>query len=293
VAARRSVVARGAQRARHKNGGHQEEAMTTEALADELLGVLGTGGSIAPFTARDASFGVAQAYDVAARVHAARVARGETPVGRKIGFTNRNLWEEYGVYEPIWGFVYDTTLFRPRGGRASAALAGVAAAKIEPEIVLHFKSAPPVTRNEEAILDCIDWIAAGFEIVQSPFPRWKFRLADTIAVNGLHGMLVVGDPVSVASIPDCARRLRECRVTLKKGESVAAEGVGANVLDSPLVAFAHFAGVLARLPQFPSVAAGELVTTGSLTAALDVAVGETWSATFAGIALPGLAITFK
>lgn len=267
--------------------------MTTEALADELLAVLGTGGSIAPFSARDASFDVARAYDVAARVHAARVARGEAPVGRKIGFTNRTIWDEYGVREPIWGFVYDTTLFRPRGRHASAAIQNLAEPRIEPEIVLHFKSAPPVTRSEAAILDCIDWIAFGFEIVQSHFPDWKFRVADTIAVNGLHGMLVVGDPVPVASIPDCAKRLREFRIALKRGDAIAAEGGGANVLDSPLLAFAHLAEVLTRLPQFPPVAAGEVVTTGTLTRALPVAPGESWSAALTGLPLPALAITFK
>jgi 2-oxo-3-hexenedioate decarboxylase len=267
--------------------------MTTDALADELLEILGTGRSIATFTSRDPSFDATRAYAVAARVHAARVARGETPVGRKIGFTNRNIWDEYGVREPIWGFVYDTTLFRPRGGHAAAAIGGFAEPRIEPELVLHFKSAPPVTRSEAAILDCIDWVALGFEIVQSPFPGWKFKLADTIAVNGLHGTLVVGDPVPAASIPDCAKRLREFRVALKKGDAVAAEGGGANVLDSPLLAFAHLADVLARLPQFPPIAAGEVVTTGTLTAALLVKPGETWSATVSGIGLPGLTITFK
>jgi 2-oxo-3-hexenedioate decarboxylase len=264
-----------------------------DAFAAELIGALGTAQAIVPFTARDPSFGTAQAYAVAARVHAARIARGERPVGRKIGFTNRALWDEYGVREPIWGFVYDTTLFRPRGGRASAAIAGLAAARIEPEIVLHFKAAPLATRDEAGILDCIDWIAHGFEIVQSPFPDWKFKMADTIAANGLHGMLVVGDPVPVASIPDCAKRLRECRLTLRKGNAVAAEGSGADVLESPLRAMAHLVEVLAGMPQFPPVAAGEVVTTGSLTSALLVAPGETWSTTLSGIALPGLSIAFK
>jgi len=31
----------------------------------------------------------------------------EMPVGRKIGFTNRTVWAEYG---PIWGYVYNRTL---------------------------------------------------------------------------------------------------------------------------------------------------------------------------------------
>jgi 2-oxo-3-hexenedioate decarboxylase len=264
-----------------------------EGFAEELIAALGTPQSIVPFTARDDGFDAARAYEVAARVHAARCARGEQPVGRKIGFTNPVLWDQYGVREPIWGYVYDTTLFRPRGGRAVAAIGGFACAKIEPEIVLHFKAAPPAVRDEAAILDCVDWVAHGFEIVQSPFPDWKFKAADTIAANGLHGTLVVGEQVPVASIPDCARRLRELRVALRKGDVVAAEGSGANVLGSPLLAFAHLVEVLARLPQCPPVAAGEVVTTGTLTPALDVAPGETWSTTISGIALPGLTITFK
>jgi 2-oxo-3-hexenedioate decarboxylase len=267
--------------------------MTAYAAAKELIEILGTARSIPAFTARDPAFDVARAYEVAARVHAARVARSERPVGRKIGFTNRNLWDEYGVREPVWGFVYDTRLFRAQDGRASVEIDGFAEPRIEPEIVLHFKSAPPETRDEAAILDCIDWIAHGFEIVQSPFPGWKFKVPDTVAANGLHGALIIGDPVPVASIPECVKRLREFRITLKRGEAVMTEGGGANVLDSPLLAFAHLAGALKRLPGFPPVAAGEVVTTGTLTAALAIREGETWSTSLSGIDLPGLTITFR
>lgn len=267
--------------------------MTADTAAKELLEILGTGRSIPTFTARDPAFDAGRAYEVAARVHAGRAARGERPVGRKIGFTNRNLWDEYGVREPIWGFVYDTTLFRAQDGRASVEIDGFAEPRIEPEIVLHFKSPPPATRDEAAILDCLDWIAPGFEIVQSPFPGWKFKVPDTVAANGLHGALLVGAPVPVASIPDCAKRLREFRIALKRGEAVMAEGVGANVLDSPLLAFAHLASALKGLPEFPPVAAGEVVTTGTLTAALPIREGETWSTVLSGIDLPGLTITFR
>ncbi len=267
--------------------------MTTDTAAKELLEVLGTGRSIPTFTSRDPAFDTARAYQVTARVHAARVARGERPVGRKIGFTNRNLWDEYGVREPIWGFVYDTTIFQAQGGHASLAVDGFAEPRIEPEIVLHFKSAPPDTREEAAILDCIDWIAHGFEIVQSPFPGWKFKVPDTVAGNGLHGALIVGDPVPMTAVPECARRLREFRITLRRDNTVMAEGGGANVLDSPLLAFAHLAGVLKGLAGFPPVGTGEVVTTGSLTSALPVKRGETWSTSFSGIDLPGLTIAFR
>jgi len=267
--------------------------LSTEQCAAELRDAFVSGRSIASFTSRDPSFDRARAHAVAASLHRARLARGERPVGRKIGFTNRNLWAEYGVDEPIWGYVYDTTLSVAAGGRADLAIGRLLEPRIEPEIVLHFARTPPVTRDEAAILACIDWIAHGFEIVQSPFPGWKVKAADTVAAGGMHAALVVGSPMPVASIPDCARQLREFHVALARNGTVEAEGTGANVLDSPLLAFAHLAEGLAHTPQFPPVEAGEVVTTGTLTAALLVTPGEIWSTTLAGIDLAGLEIAFR
>jgi 2-keto-4-pentenoate hydratase len=261
--------------------------------AQEVLAALSSGQSIANFTSRDAAFGVTEAYAVAAALHRARLARGERAVGRKIGFTNRSLWPVYGVHEPIWGHVYDTTVVYAQDGRAELPVGPLPEPRIEPEIVLHFAAAPPATRDEAAILACVDWIAHGFEIVQSPFRDWKFKVADTVAANGLHGALVIGTPVPVAGIADCARKLREFRLTLARDGVPHAEGTGANVLDSPLLAFAHFGGVLARLAQFAPVGAGEVVTTGTLTDAYPVKAGETWSTRLAGIELPGLELAFR
>jgi 2-oxo-3-hexenedioate decarboxylase len=259
----------------------------------ELLGELTEARSIVPFTTLNPGFDMARAYAVAEGLHHARIGRGEQPVGRKIGFTNRTIWAEYGVYEPIWGFVYDATVEYAKDGRAELALGGLLEPRIEPEIVLHFAAAPAVTGDEAEILRAVDWIAHGFEIVQSPFPRWKFKVEDTVAANALHGRLVIGAPVPVSSIPDCARKLREFRIALSRGDDVQAVGGGANVLDSPLLAFAHLAEVLARLPQFAPVGAGEVVTTGTLTAALPVQPGERWRTRLDGIELPGLEIAFR
>jgi len=43
-------------------------------------------------------------------LHEERLRQGWRPLGRKIGFTNRTIWPRYGVYEPIWGTVYDRTV---------------------------------------------------------------------------------------------------------------------------------------------------------------------------------------
>ncbi|MCD6058949.1 MAG: Hydratase/decarboxylase [Thermomicrobiales bacterium] len=50
--------------------------------------------------------------------------------------------------------------------------------------------------------------------------------------------------------------------------------------------------MLASDPVNPPLAAGEIVTTGTLTRAFPVATGETWATELTGIALDGIAIRF-
>ena len=84
----------------------------------------------------------AEGYAAARALHERRLREGWRAVGRKIGFTNRTLWPLYGVYEPIWGIVYDRTLVRSRDGRATVPLTGLAQPRIEPEICFKLKKAP-------------------------------------------------------------------------------------------------------------------------------------------------------
>ena len=55
-------------------------------------------------------FSLNDAYRVTALVNNMRVAQGYKPLGRKIGFTNCRMWDEYGVSAPNWGYVYDRTM---------------------------------------------------------------------------------------------------------------------------------------------------------------------------------------
>ena len=257
--------------------------MILDAFASQRL--------IAPLSRGDPSLDEDGAYAIAREVHTRRVQRGEKPVGRKIGFTNRTIWAEYRVSGPIWGHVYDSTVQSAPGGEAQLAVGHLLQPRIEPEIQLHFARTPPLTRDEGAILDCIDWIAQGFEVVQSPFPDWRFTAVDTIAAFALHGALVVGAPVAVAGIEDCVAKLRSFTVVLSRNGLQQATGGGAKVLDSPLLAFVHLAAVLAQQSTFAPVQAGEIVSTGTLTAPLPVAPGETWSTTLDGINLPELSLS--
>jgi 2-keto-4-pentenoate hydratase len=89
-----------------------------------------------------------------------------------------------------------------------------------------------------------------------------------------------------------AAALPEFTLKLRRGDAVIDTGVGANVLDSPALALVHLAGVLAGQPQFPPLAAGEIVTTGTVTDAWGVAPGETWTSDYGALGLPGMTLTF-
>jgi 2-oxo-3-hexenedioate decarboxylase len=247
---------------------------------------------IAPFTQQHPGLSPSQGYEAALALHRHRIAQGWRAIGRKIGFTNRTIWPRYGVYEPIWGTVYDRTTIEARDNHAEVQLSGLVQPRIEPEICFGLKRAPPRSRDPEELLASIDWVAHSIEIVQCHHPKWKVTLADSTTDNGLHGRLVVGARVPVSRLRDIPGALPRLKVTLRKGETVIDRGVGANVLDSPLLALAFLVEVLSRDPQADPLAAGEIVSTGTLTDAHAVAPGDTWRTELTGLALPGLTVRF-
>jgi len=261
-------------------------------LADELIALYDTGREAPPFTQAHPGLTPAAGYEAAAALHRHRLAQGWKPVGRKIGFTNRTIWPRYGVYEPIWGTVYDRTAGFAHDGRGTIRLDGLLNPRIEPEICFRLKSAPRAS-DPQTLLDAIDWVAHSIEIVQSRFPDWKFKLADCTAANGLHGRLLIGMPCPAREVPQLAAGLPGLSVELLKEGVVVDRGVGANVLDSPLLALGHLVEALARQPGAAPLVAGEIISTGTITDAHPVRAGENWSTRLSGLPIPGLAVRFE
>lgn len=270
------------------------EAAHLDDIAAEAFALLGTGRQIAPFSSRYRDFGLEDAYRVTAKVRALREKAGEIPRGRKIGFTNRTIWAEYGVYAPIWGFVYDSTVHDLENIDATFSLAALADPRIEPEIVFGLSAAPQRGMDVRDLLSCIGWAAPGFEIVQSVFPDWRFAAADTVAAFGLHGALLIGPrhPIRGAEDPWVAS-LATFEIDLNCDGNLADHGAARNVLDGPLFALRHLVEVLAEDGNNPPLAAGEIVTTGTLTRALPIRPGEIWSTHLTGVALEGASVRFS
>ncbi len=268
----------------------------SDEIACEVLTALDERRQIAPLTKRYRDISLSDAYRITAAVRRLREARGERVVGRKIGFTNQTIWPEYGVHAPIWGYVYDATVQRLADLTGPFDLSLLVEPRIEPEIMFSLARSPEPGMDERALLSCIEWVAHGFEIVQSVFPGWRFKAADTIAAFGLHGALFVGppEPITRPSAESWEERLGSFEITLLRDGVTADRGRAAHVLGGgPLSALKHLVELLAEDADNPPLTPGEIVSTGTLTRALPIAPGETWSTRLHGIPLQGIEVTAR
>ena len=117
------------------------ETLDVKYIADEVVASLAGHTQISTFSSRPAGLTLAQAYRVTPLLRAAFEARGEKIAGRKIGFTNREMWKVYGVQSPIWGYVTDRTTDE-LASTPALRIKDFVAPRIEPEIIFGLKTAP-------------------------------------------------------------------------------------------------------------------------------------------------------
>jgi 2-oxo-3-hexenedioate decarboxylase len=254
---------------------------TVAARARQLLAALDAATTLPTFTGADPSFDLAQAFAVADEIRRLRLARGEVPLGYKIGFTNRGIWARYGVFAPIWGPVWNTTVERVDSAETRVSLAPFVAPRLEPEIMFGFARAPATGMSLAELAGCIEWVAHGFEIVHTRFAGWRFAAADTIADVALHGRLFVGPHVPIDRFVgkgsgDLATQLSSLRVTLSCDGRDVEEGSAEIVLDGPLHALRLWVDAMAARPEQWPIGAGDIVTTGTITDAAPLAPGQRW-----------------
>lgn len=261
-------------------------------LADQVSAARQSCTSLQPITDGHPDFDLAQAYAVADELHARQLRAGAVFAGRKIGFTNTNMWAEYGVDAPIWGPMYEHSVVHAVAGHARLALAPFHEPKIEPELAFHFFRSPPAHASIAQLLDCIDWMAHGMEVVQSHYPGWRFRGPDAVADGALHGALLLGEPLPVDGLrATLETRLNSVTVALLRGQEQVDTGSARMVLGNPLHALLHLMGELARQGS-GGIEAGEIITTGTMTMAWDVSPGQRWSSQLDGMPLQGLTVDF-
>jgi 2-keto-4-pentenoate hydratase len=273
-----------------------------ESLARELLSAYETGEMVAIPPSGRPGFDLNTAYEVEATLKQFREAGGHGAVGRKVGYANKAMWRVLKLETLVWAHMYDDTVHYSDRNAATLTIAHPRSLKIEPEIVFGLKQ-PIVTEGAEGVdaaaaaLASADWLAVGFEIIDCPFPEWQFQPSDFVASFGLHAALVIGErtqvrPDGIAALVDELPRFKvrmSCSNSSKNGDFVE-EGSGRNSLKSPALCLAELsAAIVRRFPTEP-LRAGEIVSSGTLTAGHPTDRGDLWTVEVEGLSLPSLTL---
>ena len=221
---------------------------------------------------------MADAYAIQAAWVALKLAGGRRIIGRKIGLTSRAMQSQLGIDIPDSGVLFDDMLF---DDGALVPAGRFIAPRVEAEIAFVMGDdlkGPGV--GPEQVLAASESVAPALEILDTrifradPATGYRRTVLDTIADNAANAGLVLG----AARHPPDAFDLRRVGVILKRDGVVEETGLGAGVLDDPLLGMAWLANRLAE--QGDSLRRGEIVLSGSFIRAVEAPPGSAFHADF-------------
>ena len=241
-----------------------------EAVAGELLDAYETGKTVEPLTSRFDGLSLDDAYEIQTIQTRRRTARGARIVGFKVGLTSAPMQQQLGIDRPDYGVLFDDMAY---AADAPIPVERFLQPRAEPEVALVLDR--PLTGTGLSVADvlgAVRYALPAIEIIDSRVTDWRIKLVDTIADNASSGGLVLGGtPASVSGI-DLA--LVGC--VLRHNGRIVHTGAGAAVIGSPLHAATWLANTLTA--RGVELAPGHVILTGSVTAAVPVAAGDTVTA---------------
>lgn len=262
-----------------------------------------SGGTLLPLLNDDGKLTSDDAYDIARSLMTIRIASGETPIGRKIAFSNDRIQPLYGkttpIAAPLWTTMFDSSVEFALDNVAVHNLAKAQQPRIEPHIVFKLARTPAPDASLEDIANSLEWMAHGLDVAVSPFKNWEFDAVDAVAAFGLHRQLIVGEPRMLSRqgrrmLPDvlAAGSLSLSKMQADQSQLCAA-GFGQDLGGSPLHALHWLHQQLQQQSDFSPLQAGEIIATGSWTNPQAVKRGEVWSTAFGQLNVPGLTVSFS
>ncbi len=262
-------------------------------LADLLIKARREGRTIMRPSHHFREFDLNDGYEVYAAVDQILRAQGLKPAGRKLGFTNKATWKEFHLDTPIWAHIYTETLIETKGSEIEVDLRGLVAPRIEPEIVIGVgDQISQVGDDFSHLVDSIEWVAIGFEIVDCHFADWNFTAPEIVADFGAHSKLVVGKPLIVTELmrSGLSKMLENLNVQLICNDKVIDTGIGRNALGGPINALGFLLEKVRTQSWSDKVSGGEIITTGTLTKLPYIYPGEHWKTKISGGNLQPLSI---
>jgi len=247
-----------------------------ESIATELAAAYDPGRpTLAPLTSSYDGLTVDDAYAIQQLQVHRRIAGGASVVGYKVGLTSAAMQQQMGVYEPDFGHLL-SDMVHPADAPISTAR--FRQPRAEPEIALILSRdlrGPGLSVAD--VMTATAYALPAIEIIDSRITDWKISLIDTVADNASSGGVVLGQSPAAVGARDLA--LAGC--VLRKNGRIQSTGAGAAVLGSPWHAATWMANTLTA--RGARLAAGSIVLTGSITAAVPVAPGDTVTVTIDGL----------
>lgn len=212
----------------------------------------------------DTEFSVTEAYQVQKLSVDRRLSRGERRIGVKMGLTSRAKMQQVGVDEVAWGRLTDAMLIEEGSAMSRARYVHP---RVEPEVAFLMK-APLVGKvTAAAALAAVEAIAPAMEIIDSRYENFKFALEDVIADNTSSSGLVIG------SWHDPRIDFSNLGVILEIDGEVVQVGSTAAILGHPIRSLVAAARLVAEAGE--EINAGDIVMAGGITAAPNLAPGQT------------------
>lgn len=204
-------------------------------------------------------------YAIQDRCLEARLARGETLVGVKLGLTSVAKQQRMGVHVPLVAWLTDAMIL-PVGVPVSQST--LIHPRVEPEIVFVMGerlTGPGVSCA--SAMAAVDTVWGGAEVIDSRYRDFRFKAGDVVADNASSGAFVTG-PVGLPPSP-----LDLCleAVLVEVGGEIVDSATGAAVQGHPGEALALAANELAKRGR--AIEEGWIVLTGGMTDAVPIPPG--------------------
>lgn len=217
------------------------------------------------------------AYAIQTAQMAQKLAQGRHIIGWKIGLTSKAMQDALGIDTPDSGVLYDDMLFAdgdtvPHGRFIQP--------RIEAEIafVLRAPLSGKVTRDQ--VLAATESVAPAIEILDTrilrvdPETRQPRRVFDTVADNAANAGIVLG----AERHPPEAHDRRWTGAIVKRNGEVVATGLGAAVLDDPVMGLVWLARRMGQYGQ--RIEPGQVVLSGSFIGPVECPPGTVITADF-------------
>jgi 2-oxo-3-hexenedioate decarboxylase len=217
-------------------------------------------------------FTLEEAYDIQRKAIGLRHARGEKPIGLKLGFTSRAKMVQMGVDSLIWGRLTDAMLYDEG---AEIDLADFIHPRAEPEVCFLTKRRidRPITLIEAR--SYLEGVAPAIEIIDSRYRNFKFTLEDVVADNCSSAGLVIG------ALSNRFDSLSNLGVFVRVNGRLVQSGSTGAILGDPLRSLVQASQLATEAGMV--LEAGSLIMAGAATAAEALQPGTHVSAEITGL----------